>query len=54
MDEAEVLKKYSTPGLRKNELTRESKKFNLEFDENFRYMTQKERNEFLDRHFPEK
>lgn len=51
MTEEEVLAKYSTSGLRKNSLTREAKKLNMEFDENYRHMTKQERDEFLDKHW---
>lgn len=52
MDEKEVLAKYSTPGLKKNLLTRASKREAMEFDENYRHLTLQEREEFLDRMFP--
>lgn len=53
MSEAEVLDKYSTPGLRKHELDRFAKKMNMEFDALCNHMTKEERDEFLDKHFPE-
>jgi len=53
MNEDEVLMKYSTPGLRRSELTRTAKKMNMEFDENYRHLTVIERNEILDKLFPE-
>lgn len=51
--EDEVLAKYSTPGLRRTELTRTSKKLNMEFDERFSDMDRESRKAFLDRYFPE-
>lgn len=51
--ETEVLEKYSTPGLRRAQLTRSAKKLNMEFDENYRAMTKQDRDAFLDKHFPE-
>lgn len=51
--EAEVLARYSTPGLQRGELTRASKKLNMEFDERFRSMTKQDRDAFLDLYFPE-
>lgn len=53
MTEQEVLERYSTPGLRRNQLTRASKKLNMEFDERLGGMTKTERDAFLDRMFPE-
>lgn len=47
-----ILAKYSTPGLEKNKLTRASKKAAMEFDENYRHLTKRERDEFLDKMFP--
>ena len=51
--EKEILDKYSTPGLKKNSLDRAAKKMSMEFDENYRHMTPAQREEFLDKHFPE-
>ena len=53
LSEAEILAKYSTPGLRKHELDRFAKKMNMEFDAQCNHITQEERNEFLNKHFPE-
>lgn len=53
MNEDQILEKYSTSGLRKNQLTRQTKKLNMEFDERYN-MTKKEREEFLDLYYPEK
>lgn len=50
--EHEILEQYSTPGLRRNELTRQAKKLNMEFDENYRHLTKAERDELLDKLFP--
>lgn len=52
MDEKEVLAKYSTPGLQRGELTRSSKKHLMEFDATFNTMTKQERDDFLDKMFP--
>lgn len=46
--EEHVLKLYSTPGLRKNEVSRASKKWNMEFDPRFRDMSKQDREAFLD------
>lgn len=53
MTEDEILAQYSTPGLRRNQLTRTAKKINMEFDERLKGMSIAERDEFLDKHFPE-
>lgn len=46
--EKEILEKYSTPGLRKNELNREAKRRNMEFDSQYDGITIKDREAFLD------
>ena len=46
--EDEVLARYSTPRLRRNELPRAAKKLNMEFDAQYNRMTKAERDEFLD------
>ncbi len=51
--EEEILAKHSTDRLRRNILPRESKKLNMEFDENYRHMTKTERDELLDQLYPE-
>lgn len=51
--EEEVLANYSTVGLKRNQLTRASKKLNMEFDERNNGMTKQDRDEFLDRYYPE-
>jgi hypothetical protein len=51
--EEEILTKHSTSGLRRNVLPREAKKLNMEFDENYRHMTIAERDELLDKLYPE-
>jgi hypothetical protein len=51
MTEEEVLAKYSTPGLKRNVLSRSAKKLNMEFDERLKGMTTKERDDFLDRYW---
>lgn len=53
MTEAEILERYSTPGLRKTELTRSTKKINMEFDGQFVGFSRKERDELLDKYFGE-
>lgn len=53
MTEAEILEKYSTLGLRKTELTRATKKLNMEFDGQFAAFSRKESDEFLDKYFGE-
>ena len=52
MTEEEILKKYSTPGLRKNQLTRSSKKLYMSFDPTFSSASKEERDQFLDKYFP--
>jgi hypothetical protein len=51
--EEEILAKHSTDRLRRNILPREAKKLNMEFDENYRHMTMRERDELLDALYPE-
>jgi hypothetical protein len=51
--EESILAQHSTPGLKRNKLTRASKKLNLEFDEHYSGMTRQERDDLLDRIFPE-
>jgi hypothetical protein len=51
MTEDETLAKYSTPGLKRNQLTRTAKKLNMEFDEQYRHMNAAERDAFLDKHW---
>jgi hypothetical protein len=46
--EEEILKKYSTPGLRRSQLTRQAKKLIMEFDGQYHKMTKTMRDEFLD------
>lgn len=53
MIEEEILAQFSTSGLRKNQLTRAAKKWNMDFDLNFRHFSAVEREEFLDNIFPE-
>lgn len=53
MSEEAVLAAYSPPSLRRNQLTRASKKLMMEFDAQYSSMTVTERDEFLDRMFPE-
>lgn len=53
MTEEETLAKHSTPGLQRNVLPRHAKKLNMEFDAQFNKMTKTERDEFLDRLYPE-
>jgi hypothetical protein len=53
MGEEEILAAYSTPGLRRNQLTRASKKLMIGFDAQHSSMSRAERDEFLDRMFPE-
>ena len=48
MTEEEVLAKYSTPSLRRGELTRAAKKLNMQFDAQYSQMTREERDAFLD------
>jgi hypothetical protein len=52
MTEEEIIARYSTPGLKKNQLTREIKKLIMTFDGQYSNMTKQERDEFLDKHFP--
>jgi len=54
MTEEETLAKNSTPGLRRNVLSREAKKLNMEFDALYNKMTKVERDEFLDALYPMK
>lgn len=51
--EEDVLAKCSTPGLRRNVLSRFAKKMNMEFDAQFNRMTKVERDEFLDKLYPD-
>lgn len=51
--EEEILAAYSTPSLRRNILPRGAKKLNMEFDAQFNKMTKVERDEFLDKLYPE-
>ncbi len=51
--EEEILAANSTSSLQRNVLPRSTKKQNMEFDENYRYMTRKERDEFLDKLYPQ-
>ena len=53
MTEEEILAKNSTPGLRRNILPRSAKKLNMEFDSNYAHMTPADRDDFLDRLYPE-
>lgn len=48
-----ILAFHSTPNLRRNVLPRAAKKLNMEFDANFNKMTKAERDEFLNRLYPE-
>lgn len=52
--EESVLARHSTPGLRRNQLTRSVKKLTMEFDAQFSGMSAADRDEFLERMFPEK
>lgn len=51
--EQDVLDKYSTTGLKRNQLTRASKKLNMEFDARNRGMSKQDRDDFLNRYYPE-
>ena len=53
MTEDEILAAHSTPGLRRNVLPRQAKKLNMEFDAQFNKMTKAERDEFLDKLYPD-
>ena len=53
MTEDEILAAHSTPGLRRNVLPRYAKKLNMEFDAQFNKMTKAERDEFLDKLYPD-
>jgi hypothetical protein len=53
MTEEEILAKHSTDRLRRNILPREAKKLNMEFDGQFIKMTKADRDEFLDKLYPE-
>lgn len=53
MTEEEPLAKHSTPDLRRNVLPRQAKKLNMEFDSQYAHMTRAERDEFLDKLYPE-
>lgn len=52
--EDSVVARYSTPGLRRNQLTRSAKKLMMEFDAQYSGMTAVERDQFLDQMFPVK
>ncbi len=52
--EESVVARYSTPGLRRNQLTRSAKKLMMEFDAQYSGMSPAERDQFLDQMFPEK
>lgn len=51
--EEEILAAHSTPGLRRNILPRSAKKLNMEFDARFNKMTKVDRDEFLDKLYPD-
>lgn len=51
--EEEILEKCSTPGLRRNVLSRPAKKMIMEFDAQFNKMTKTDRDEFLDKLYPD-
>lgn len=53
MTEEEILDRYSNPRLRRNILTREVVKLNMEFDSQYSGWTPDERDAFLDALFPE-
>ena len=53
MTEDEILAAHSTPSLRRNVLPRDAKKLNMEFDAQFNKMTKAERDEFLDKLYPD-
>ncbi len=53
MNEEEVIKKFSTAGLQRGVLSREAKKLNMEFDPMYNKMTKAERDEFLDKLYPD-
>ena len=53
MTEDEILAAHSTPSLRRNVLPRQAKKLNMEFDAQFNKMTKTERDEFLDKLYPD-
>ncbi len=55
MIEDEVLANFSTPGLKRNKLTRQAKKLNMEFDERgcVLWKSKEDRDAFLDQYFPE-
>ena len=53
MTEEETLAKNSSPNLRRNILPRSAKKLNMEFDAQFNKMTKAERDEFLDKLYPD-
>lgn len=53
MTEEEILARYSTPGLRRNALTRDAKRLMMEFDGQYAHMTPADRDAFLDAMFPE-
>lgn len=51
--EEAIVAAHSTPSLRRNQITRAVKKLNMEFDAQFSRMSLADRDEFLDRMFPE-
>ena len=53
MTEEETIAKHSTPSLRRNVLPRHAKKLNMEFDAQYNWMTKADRDEFLDKLYPE-
>lgn len=48
-----VIIRHSAPGLKRNQLTRAAKKLMMEFDAQYSSMSRAERDEFLERIFPE-
>ena len=49
--EEEIIAKNSTEGLKRNKLTRSSKKLMMEFDAQYSNLTNPERDAFLDQYF---
>ena len=53
MTEQEIVDRYSTPGLKRNTVSRSTKKLNMEFDSRFNGMSRADREEFLNEYFLE-
>lgn len=52
-EEEIIINKYSTPSLKRNVLPRATKKLNMEFDSQYNKMTKQDREELLNKLYPE-